>query len=573
MANQLRAFRVELDLTVEQMKWCQRACAASRVTYNWGLGEWKRWYRWEQIVKKNRDGRAIGLFVRWAAMPPVLPVRSLPDFEGKPSAFGIAKRLTQEKKASLGWLHELNNAYVVREAIGALGTAYAAFFRRLKKHRAGDHSECGKGRRGKCSLGAPRFHARRPDEGFICNESKRCETGMDDGRAFVTIPGLGRAYAKAGEKLPTAKFDPKAEGIECTCGRVKGKGKHKPGCSGRVGGWTGDGTELCGVGIRRWGGRWYASVRVHADVDRDRERQPGKRVAVEVGVRYRAVTYDGARLGAFADTRKSIPSSKKVERQAVRRWIDALCQQRLVVSPLVLAKLGELRERRGRASRRHIDWARRQVLTSAATAADGVLLRELDAELAEALPKDHTHGTERIARLERKRKVWERRQARRWKNGVKTADQSHGWHEARAMVAKLHREIAQYRADRIHFVSRAIVNSGAEEVVTRDMRVKEMLARGSAEDARARNALADDVQKAGMSELLRQLEYKQKWAGGKSVEVGANVPETKTCMVCGAVRGTAPGYPWFSCASCGHEDDRDANAAMVRHAHKPEAAE
>lgn len=519
----LRAFRVELDLTVEQKRWCDRAAAASRVTYNWGLAEWQRWYRWEQIEKKGKETRALALLIRWQrieAIPgaPRIAERPLPAYTGKPTAFGISARLTQEKKRSLAWLHELNNAYVVREAVAALGTAYSAFFRRLKKHRAGDHSECGKGVRGRCSLGAPRFHARRPDEGFVCNEAKRCETGMDGRRAFVTIPGLGRAYAKRGQRLPVAKFDPKGAGEPCTCGRVTEgrRGKHKPGCKGRNGGWSGDGTELCGVGIRRWGGRWYASVRAHAEVVDERPRVPGKRLAVEVGVRYRAVTHDGVRTGVFADTRKALPSA---------------------------AKLRKIAERDG---------------TPEAIEA--------------ALAARHTHGTERLERLEKKRKVWERRQARRWVSGKSVREQSRGWHEARAKVSVLHRKIAEYRADRIHFVSRAIVNSGAEEIVTRDMKVKELLQRGSAEDPRVRNVLADDVQKAGMSELGRQLEYKQAWAGGKSIEVPASVAETKVCWACGAERDTAPGYPRFVCKACGEQQDRDVNAVLVRHQHKPEAA-
>lgn len=521
--KQLRAFRVELDLTVEQRRWCERACAASRVTYNWGLAEWKRWYRWEQIEKQGKRERALALLVRWQSVTPPegaksFPARELPAFVGKPTTFGISARLTQEKKKSLAWLHELNNAYVVREAIAALGTAYSAFFRRLKKHRKGDHSECGKSMRGRCSLGAPRFHARRPDEGFVCNQGNACQTGMEGRHAFLVMPGLGRVYAKRGQRLPAAKFDDKAPGVECTCGRPKDdtRGKHKVGCKGRRGGWIG-GAEICGIGIRRWGGRWYASIRVNTDVDGDRERVPGKRLAVEVGVRYRAVTFDGHRLGVFADTRKSLPSAKKLQ------------------------KLAE------------------QLKTPEAIEA--------------ARQARHTHGTERLAKLEAKRKVWERRQARRWTAGKSVREQSRGWHEARAKVGSLHRKIAQYRADRIHFVSRAIVNSGAEEIVTRDMKVKSLLQRGTAEDPALRNVLADDVQKAGMGELLRELEYKQKWAGGKSVEVPANVPETKVCWACGTERDTAPGYPWFVCKACGESQDRDVNAAMVRHQHKPEAAE
>lgn len=517
MTQHLRAFRVELDLTVEQKRWCERACAVSRVTYNWGLAEWQRWYRWQKLEDKKKTERARALLTRWAALPARMPVRTTPDFEGKPSAFGVSARLTQEKKRSLAWMHELGNAYVPREAIGALGKAYAAFFRRLKKHRKGDHSECGKSRRGSCSLGAPRFHARRPDEGFVCDEAKRLASGMEGKRAWLSVPGLGRVYAKVGQRLPEASFDGSkgsSLGTPCTCGKPPEKKTHKPGCKGRQGGWVGDGTELCGVGIRRWGGRWYASIRAHAEGRDERPRQAGKRIAVEAGLRYRAVTFDGLKVGAFADTRKSLPSAHKLRK--------------------IAEKLGT-------------------------------------PEAIEAARKArHTHGTARLEKLEKKRLVWERRQSRRWTAGKSVREQSRGWHEARAKVAKLHRQIAEYRADRIHFVSRMIVNSGASEIVLRDMRVKELLQRGSAEDLRVRGVLADDVQKAGMAELARQLEYKQAWSGGTTTKVSGDKPETKVCWACGAEREKRPGYPWFLCPSCGYEDDRDTNAAKVRFEHQAE---
>lgn len=487
---ELRAYRVELELTTEQRRWCERATAAYRVAYNWGLTDWKRWYRWQRIVSAGKQDRARALLERWGSTV------NYPNEKG-PSAFGVHARLTREKReGTLKWITEIENAYVPREAIQALGKAYTAFFRRLKKHRSGNHSECGKGRRGRCSLGAPRRKHYRVDSGFVVDQSTAIHTRMrqlsPEGRhagsckahtvAELHVPGLGWARAKKGQRLPNAHFRGSAEPGACSCAKPADQKKHQAGCPARraKGAWEGDpGVELCGVGIRRWGGRWYASVRAWAPVT-GRPRKADKRLAVEVGVRYRAVTFDGFKVGAFKDTRT-----------------------------------------------------------------------------------DQT-----ALRLERKRKLWERRMARRYRRGVATRQQSAGWREARAKVAMLHRKIAQLRADRIHHVSRAIVNSGASELVVRDMDVKNLLQRGAMateESRRVRNLLADDVQKSGMGELRRQLEYKQRWAGGVTEVVDASEPETKRCSACGHVRQRAPGYPWFSCPSCGHADDRDTNAAMVRY--------
>jgi predicted RNA-binding Zn-ribbon protein involved in translation (DUF1610 family) len=535
----LRAYRVELDLTTTQRRWCERACAATRVAYNWGLSEWRRWYRWDRLATLGKQARAIALIGRWQG--------AVPTYQGKPSAYGVHARLTVEKKGKLAWMHEIENAYVTREAIGALGKGYEAFFRRLKKHAKGDHSECGKGRRGSCSLGIPRFHARRPDEGFVCDQGNAIKSGMEDGRGWIAVSGLGKIYAKRGQALPAAAF-------------VRQK---------KVGSWVGDpGVALCGVSIRRYGGRWFAALRAHAPVH-GRARSPGSRMSVEVGVRYRAVTFDGDAVGTFRDTRESAPSARKIRYRAFRKWAEALFvldAEKLLPPEFPRTLLRVVLKDGGKLTPKTVGIFRKAVLELSAPKAMRSL-RALDAEFGAALPLDASHGTERLERLERIRNLWERRMARRWKNGKKTRDQSRGWHEARAKVAMLHRKSADLRADRIHFTSRAIVNAGKAELVVRDMEVKDLLQRGAVSDPRARNVLAPSVHAAGMAELRRQLEYKQAWAGGTTVVTGPDT-ESRVCSACGEVRDAAPSYPSFVCPSCGHSEDRDTNAARVRFDHR-----
>ena len=106
---------------------------------------------------------------------------------------------------------------------------------------------------------------------------------------------------------------------------------------------------------------------------------------------------------------------------------------------------------------------------------------------------------------------------------------------------------------------------GAETIVMRDNDVAGMLARDAQNtdaDRQRRNRIAPLVaQMGGMYELRRQVTYKQQWAGGRVELVPEHEPTTLRCSVCLAVRDTDPGYPEFSCPSCGHVEDREANSA------------
>lgn len=203
-----RAYKLELKLTSEQRSQHDVNARASKYCYNWALGAWRRQYRWHSIPK-----RAGGLALAWGltqeqaealaaraatkygvgaaklalkSVPSGAPrgaksaaaraVRDRYPYAAPPDAYSLHAELVRSKAAdpALAWLHEAS-AYAIREAVDAVGKAYSAFFRRLKKHAAGDHSECfpeirnGKAR---CTLGEPRFKrgaARR----WICNEGKR----------------------------------------------------------------------------------------------------------------------------------------------------------------------------------------------------------------------------------------------------------------------------------------------------------------------------------------------------------------------------------------------------------------
>lgn len=186
-----------------------------------------------------------------------------------------------------------------------------------------------------------------------------------------------------------------------------------------------------------------------------------------------------------------------------------------------------------------------------------VLAVGYDGDALDVVAEDGLRDDPRILKLIMLRNRWERRMARRWKNGVRTLDQSRGWSEARARVAHYHARITDLRDDRVGKVVRKIVDRGAETILLREPHVAKLLDRRTASDAGARNALAPAVHGARMGDLRERLEYKQKWAGGKVELVEKFEPVTKRCSACGVVREASPGYPTFVCSACGHREDRD----------------
>jgi transposase len=174
-----------------------------------------------------------------------------------------------------------------------------------------------------------------------------------------------------------------------------------------------------------------------------------------------------------------------------------------------------------------------------------------------------------LKKAERKLRLWERRKARRWVNGKPRREQSRRWHYAVDQIQKYHALAADCRRNLLHQTSHKIVAKGAETVAMRDQAVRRMLGRGAHKhEVEKRNKLAPMIQACGgMYELRRQVEYKQAWAGGKSVVVPSNEPTTRACWHCKTVRETEPPYgiigeSHWRCANCGKENERELNDAL-----------
>jgi len=125
--------------------------------------------------------------------------------------------------------------------------------------------------------------------------------------------------------------------------------------------------------------------------------------------------------------------------------------------------------------------------------------------------------------------------------------------KARQKVARLHAKISDYRMDRLHKLSRQIVNEN-QVICVESLKVKNMLRNRS---------LAKSISDAGWGEFVRQLEYKAAWAGRQLSAIDQWYPSSKRCSGCGHVMPDMPlQIRAWTCPECAAEHDRDINAAI-----------
>ncbi|MDV7209646.1 RNA-guided endonuclease InsQ/TnpB family protein [Azotobacter beijerinckii] len=125
--------------------------------------------------------------------------------------------------------------------------------------------------------------------------------------------------------------------------------------------------------------------------------------------------------------------------------------------------------------------------------------------------------------------------------------------KARLKVARIHAKISDCRMDRLHKLSRRLINEN-QVVCVESLAVKNMI-----RNPKLSKAIAD----AGWGEFVRQLEYKGGWAGRQVVQIDRWYPSSKRCACCGHILERLPlDVRRWSCPECGSEHDRDVNAAI-----------
>lgn len=141
---------------------------------------------------------------------------------------------------------------------------------------------------------------------------------------------------------------------------------------------------------------------------------------------------------------------------------------------------------------------------------------------------------------------------RRYNKGVKTENQSNGWHKQRLIIAKLYSKIANQRKDFLHKASTEIVKNH-DNIWIEDLNIKGMMKNGK---------LAKSVSDAGWSEFSRMLIYKADWYGKNLNYIDRFFPSSKTCSTCGNIfKELKLSDRQWDCEKCGTHHDRDENAA------------
>ena len=139
-----------------------------------------------------------------------------------------------------------------------------------------------------------------------------------------------------------------------------------------------------------------------------------------------------------------------------------------------------------------------------------------------------------------------------WSNRQKQIG-SKNWRASRIKIARLHRQIANIRADYLHKLTTYLAkNHGV--IVIEDLNISGML---------ANRKLASYIADGSFYEFKRQLEYKCQLYGSKLLIVSRWFPSSKTCHCCGEVKPSLSlDERIFHCEKCGCTCDRDLNAAL-----------
>ena len=125
------------------------------------------------------------------------------------------------------------------------------------------------------------------------------------------------------------------------------------------------------------------------------------------------------------------------------------------------------------------------------------------------------------------------------------------WQKAKLRVQRIHKRIADLRANATHHVT-DYVAANYDGVAIEDLNM-----RGMSQNRHLAKAVLD----ANFTELHRQLAYKMTWAGGEIRQVDRFFPSSRLCGACGLVNSelTLADREWT--CECGAHHDRDQNAA------------
>jgi putative transposase len=134
-------------------------------------------------------------------------------------------------------------------------------------------------------------------------------------------------------------------------------------------------------------------------------------------------------------------------------------------------------------------------------------------------------------------------------------------------ITNLHIKIGNIRKDFLHKLSNNMCKNHAT-IIIEDLKIKNMSksAKGDIEhpgkNVKAKSGLNRSILDQGWGEFKRQIEYKQKWFGGRVIKVSARYTSQK-CSRCFYIDSeNRKSQESFACVECGFKENADLNAAM-----------
>ena len=135
---------------------------------------------------------------------------------------------------------------------------------------------------------------------------------------------------------------------------------------------------------------------------------------------------------------------------------------------------------------------------------------------------------------------------------MKKVKGSAGYRKLKTRIARLHKRIADIRANTLHQLS-CYLSTHFSEVVIEDLNVRGMMANGK---------LARHIADVGLYEFRRQMTYKMDWRGGVLTVADRWYPSSKLCSGCGSRKPDLTlADRTYHCEACGHKECRDFNAS------------
>lgn len=130
---------------------------------------------------------------------------------------------------------------------------------------------------------------------------------------------------------------------------------------------------------------------------------------------------------------------------------------------------------------------------------------------------------------------------------------SNRYNKHRVKIARLHEKLTNQKRDYLHKVTNSLINDN-QVIAMEDLNVKGMI---------SNHKLARSIQELSLHEFKSILTYKCKWYDRDLVQVGRFFASSKTCSNCGNKKDDLTLKDRvYSCDDCGHEMDRDLNAAI-----------